>query len=125
MKTIARPITIRGGGVWDSTNKLCTLSASAASFSSQSAPLAPRDIPFSQSVPLLPGHSGPTISGPQYFKASPPSAEEPEYEDEDRFQQWYEKKLKQMFKHNTENDDDIVNYRKQLIPDAFTIKLFF
>ena len=27
-----------------------------------------------------------------------------------------------MFKHNTENDDDIVNYRKQLIPDDFAIQ---
>ena len=84
MKTIARPITIRGG-VWDSTNKLCTLSASAASFSSQSALPAPRDIPFSQSVPLLPGHSGPKISGPQYFKASPPAAEEEAFDDEEQF----------------------------------------
>ena len=27
-----------------------------------------------------------------------------------------------MFKHNTENDYDIINYRKQLIPDAFSIQ---
>ena len=32
--------------------------------------------------------------------------------------------LKKMFKlkSNTENDDDFINYRKQLIPDAFTIQ---
>ena len=30
--------------------------------------------------------------------------------------------MKKMFKHSTDNDDDIVNYRKQLIPDAFTIQ---
>ena len=27
-----------------------------------------------------------------------------------------------MFKQSIENDDDIINYRKQLIPDAFTIQ---
>ena len=125
------PNTIRGGGTWDSTDKLLTLSASAATFqpssassSNQGALPAPRDIPFSQSVPLLPGHSGPKISGPQYFKASPPAAEEDAFEDEEQFQKWYENKLKNMFKlkSNTENDDDIINYRKQLIPDAFTIQ---
>ena len=95
-----RPNTIRGGGTWDSTDKLLNLSASAASSSSQGALPAPRDIPFSQRVLLLPGHSGPKISGPQYFKASPP-AEETAVEDDDQFQKWYEKKLKKMFKQNT------------------------
>ena len=27
-----------------------------------------------------------------------------------------------MFKQSNENDDDVVNYRKQLIPDAFAIQ---
>ena len=27
-----------------------------------------------------------------------------------------------MFKQNTENDDDIINYRKQIIPDAIAIQ---
>ena len=62
-----------GGGVWDPSMDIHTSSNLVASSSSLSVLLAPRDIPFSQSVPLLPGRPVPTISGPQYFKASPPT----------------------------------------------------
>ena len=110
-----------GGGVWDPSVDIHTSSELVASSSSLSVLLAPRDIPFSQSVTLLPGRPVPKKSGPQYFKASPP-AEETASDDDEQFQKWYEKKLKKIFKQHTENDDDIINYRKQLIPDAFAIQ---
>ena len=109
-----------GGGVWDPSEDPSASSKLVASSSSLPGLLAPCDIPFSQSVPVLPERPVPKISGPQYFKASPPTAG-PTTED-DEFQTWYEKKFKKMFKQSTDSDDDAVNYRKQLIPDAFAIQ---
>ena len=76
-----------GGGVWESNDDVHTSSGLVASSSSLSALPAPRDIPFSQSVPLLPERPVPKISGPQCFKASP-LAEETASDDE-QCQKWY------------------------------------
>ena len=42
--------------------------------------------------------------------------------DPDAHVEWHENKLKKLYKHSIGLHDDIVSYRKQLFPDAFTVQ---
>ena len=74
---------------------------------------AARDVPFSQRIPLFP------LPKP---KASPPSVTVPqdkEYPSDAAAQvEWYEKIFKQLFNQSVGFDEDIVAYRKQLMPEG-------
>ena len=78
---------------------------------------APRDIPFSERIPTFPVPKS---------KASPPDLSAPqteEYPSDPAAQvEWHENRFKKLYKQSIGIDDDIVSYRKQLIPDAFTVQ---
>ena len=76
---------------------------------------APRDIPFSQRVPLLPSpraapQDQPTASNADDYPFDPEAQVE-----------WHENKLKTLYKQSLGIEDDSLVFRKQLIPDTLSV----
>ena len=78
---------------------------------------APRDIPFSQRIHIFPVPK----SKASLRDLSAPQTEE--YPSDPAAQvEWHKNRFNKLYKQSIGIDDGIVSYRKQLIPDAFTVQ---